>query len=245
MSQPTWHQFALAPGIVADARRVLWLEAERTLLVADLHLGYVWIERQRGTLLPLVSDDTFQRLGALLDDYRPERWVFLGDTVHGVGSDGVAERELAALFATLGAGPDIVFVLGNHDRKLPERTRWLHLPAHVSFVPLMQIGPHVMIHGDRHPWPEVEAKLGEEGWAFYGHEHPAIGIGDGVATSVKVPTFLVGDRRVILPAFSRWAAGQVFGRNAPLSPLSVPDTFTRAIAVMGDRVLPLERRVGP
>lgn len=241
MSPPNWHQFALAPGIVADARRVLWLETHRTLVVADLHLGYVWIERQRGTLLPIVPDDSLLRLAELQEDYGPERWVFLGDTVHGVGCDDVAERELAALFVTLQDVPRIDFVIGNHDLRLAERTRWLHLPASVSFAPLVQVGPHVLVHGDRHDWTDLEGKLGEGGLVFYGHEHPAIQLGDGVATSVKVPSFLIGERRLILPAFSRWAAGQVFGRHAPLSRLSTPDSFGRAIAILGDRVMPVER----
>ncbi|MCC6233574.1 MAG: hypothetical protein IT580_13070, partial [Verrucomicrobiales bacterium] len=38
----------VTPGVWLDARRAVWLEGHRALLVADVHLGYVWAERQRG-----------------------------------------------------------------------------------------------------------------------------------------------------------------------------------------------------
>ena len=64
MTQHT--RFELKPDLVLDARRAVWLAAERTLVVADLHFGYVWAQRQNGQLLPLsASDDTAERL---LDD---------------------------------------------------------------------------------------------------------------------------------------------------------------------------------
>ena len=56
---------------------------------------------------------------------------------------------------------------------------------------------------------------------------------------MKVPAFLVGPRRVVLPAFSRWAAGQVMGRQAALSPLADATALRHAVALLGHRVLPL------
>jgi hypothetical protein len=73
----------LNPALVLDARRAIWLAAERTLVVADLHVGYVWAQRQSGQLLPLsASDDTADRLFALAEDYDAQSIVLLGDIVH-------------------------------------------------------------------------------------------------------------------------------------------------------------------
>lgn len=226
------------PEVIADARRAVWLEAERTLLVADVHLGHLWVERQRGTLLPIVPDDTVHRLEVLRREYRPARWVFLGDTVHAVARIGVLEDELRQLIRLVGGEPS-TFVLGNHDARLPELLR--SLGYHGECTRLAVAGPHVLVHGDAMPWDTAKARLGQGGRVFCGHEHPAVVLGDGVATRVRVPCFLVGPHRVILPAFSRWAAGQVFPTEPFLSPMSSAEDFEAAVAILGERLLPLPR----
>lgn len=229
-------RWCLAPGVVANSRRAIWLENERTLLVADVHLGHLWVERQRGTLLPIVPDDTLERLEALRREYRPSRWVFLGDTVHAVARNAVLEDELRSLIRWLD-GDLATFVLGNHDARLPELLASLGYSADCTRI--AKVGPHVLVHGDAMPWETVAPLREPEGLVFYGHEHPAVVLGDGVATAVRVPCFLVGNHRVILPAFSRWAAGQVFPSEPFLSPLSSPGDFDWAIAILGDRLLPV------
>jgi len=226
----------MAPDVVADVRRAVWLEKERTLLIADVHLGHLWVERQRGTLLPIIHDDTLERLESLRGDYQPDRWVFLGDTVHAVARLSVLQDELRNLIRWLD-DELVTFVLGNHDARLPEMLRSLGCGAECTR--LATSGPHVLVHGDAMPWESVAARLGSGGMAFYGHEHPAVVLGDGVATAARVPCFLVGTDRAILPAFSRWAAGQVFPSEPFLSPLSSSVDFGQAVAILGDRLLPV------
>lgn len=226
----------IGPDIFADSRRAVWLAAERTVLVADVHLGHLWVERQRGTLLPLVPDDTLPRLEALRLAYHPDRWVFLGDTVHAVAQNTVLEDELRELLRWID-GANVTFVLGNHDARFPDLLRSLGHDG--ACTRCATAGPHVLVHGDSMPWSKVEPHLGTGGRVFYGHEHPAMVLSDGVATSARVPCFLVGPDRVVLPAFSRWAAGQVFPSEPFLSPMSSLDGFERAVAILGERLLPI------
>ncbi len=228
---------ALGGGVQLDARRAVWLEPQRTLLVADVHLGYVWAERQRGALLPLVEEDAGARLCELLDVYPAERLVLLGDTVHATARNQVLEEELAAVLELLTGRVALEFVIGNHDVNLASMLARLGVERPAARC--LSAGPHVLVHGDGFGWCDVAGGLGSDGWVFSGHEHPAVRLGDGVATEVRVPAFLVGERRVILPAFSRWSAGQVCGRQAPLSPLTDPDALHHAVAVLGHRLLPL------
>jgi metallophosphoesterase superfamily enzyme len=72
-----------------------------------------------------------------------------------------------------------------------------------------------------------------------GHEHPAISIGDGVTTSQKCPCFLVSDTVIVLPAFSRWAAGTDIHAHPFMSETARAAKFTRAIAICGKRLLPI------
>jgi metallophosphoesterase superfamily enzyme len=110
-------RFELADGIVLDARRAVWLAPERTLVVADLHFGYVWAQRQNGQLLPLsAGDDTTDRLLALAADYEAQSIVLLGDIVHAAVSLPELRAELADFFARLRARVAVICVAGNHDR---------------------------------------------------------------------------------------------------------------------------------
>src|SRR4030095_4400845 len=81
---PMIHQsLEVAPGVVLDARRAVWLADSRTLLIADPHLGYAWAHRNSGNLLPLGrASDPLDRLAALAASYACERIVLLGDVVH-------------------------------------------------------------------------------------------------------------------------------------------------------------------
>ena len=45
----------LLPGLAAHPSGALWIPESRTLLVADLHLGYGWAQRRRGELGPLAD----------------------------------------------------------------------------------------------------------------------------------------------------------------------------------------------
>lgn len=239
------HSSALpaAPGVLVDPRRAAWLPESAVLVVSDLHLGYVWVERSRGALLPLVSEDATRRLLELIADYQPRQCVFLGDTLHATADLEVLGSELSELINAIGAKCQLHFVIGNHDRQLaPLVTR---LGFYIPCSRTLRCGPHLLVHGDEFRPQDLEPELGPAGWIIYGHEHPAISVSDGVTTQLKVPCFLAGPRRLVLPAFSRWSAGQVFGRQPLLSLLTPLQDFQSAIAILGDHLLPMPlRRLG-
>lgn len=56
-------------------------------------------------------------------------------------------------------------------------------------------------HGDR----ALEAPAG--GIEVIGHHHPAVQWWDRAGGSVKLPALIASSRRLVLPAFSPWAAG--------------------------------------
>ena len=244
MYPPPQNRCELIPGVMADAQRALWLEEERALVVADVHLGHLWVERQRGALLPIVPDDTLDRLLLLRRDYSPRTWIFLGDTVHAPARLTVLEDELHRVIETLRAGGDCAmhFVLGNHDRFLGGMLQRLGLEARCVDEHLA--GRHVLIHGDHHTWPELLPWLQPPGRVIHGHQHPALVFGDGVTTTIKAPCFLVSPRRIVLPAFSRWAAHVPWDAQPPLSPLSQDDPPEIAVPILGDRLMPLRLRDG-
>jgi metallophosphoesterase superfamily enzyme len=169
-----------------DARLALWLAELRILVVADLHWGYAVSHRVHGNLLPAWGDaDIAQRLNSLVADYDPSEMIWLGDSLHTLaGPDAASEF--------LNASPvPVTIVSGNHD------ARW----SRAQGCAVLTRGSFFLHHGDRAHDVPVEAL------EIVGHHHPAISWRDGGGTRLKLPALIAGRRRLVLPAFSPWAAG--------------------------------------
>lgn len=175
----------IQPGVWLDARRALWLEPERTLVVADLHWGYAASHGARGNLLPHWGDDVIERtLEALQRDYQPATMLWLGDIVH--AAEGAARAEH---FVRRAAVP-VTLIAGNHDR------RWRGAETRS-----LRRGRYFFHHGDAGFAPPADAI------EVIGHHHPATLLQDGAGMSLKVPVLVASARRLVLPAFSPWAGG--------------------------------------
>jgi putative SbcD/Mre11-related phosphoesterase len=182
---PSATRAEVRPGVWLDARCALWLAAERLLVIADLHWGYAASHRARGNLLPLWGDEEIAaRLESLLADYEPAEMIWLGDVLHDVEGRGNAERFLRE------ARTPITLLAGNHDR------RWT-----VARERTLVRGNYFFHHGDNSP----EIPVGHI--EILGHHHPAVSWYDGAGGRLKLPALVAGARRLILPAFSPWAAG--------------------------------------
>jgi putative SbcD/Mre11-related phosphoesterase len=230
-------RFQLWPGIVLDARRAVYLEGESVLAVADLHLGYAWAQRNRGQLMPLsVPDDTAERITILLEEYRPRTLAVLGDIVHDTVPITEFRVALHAFLKAMETQVELRLLAGNHDR-------WLAREITQPLLHDWQAGPHRFLHGDGHSLISAKSLLQETqeagGRLILGHEHPAIGISDGVAHRARVPCFLASDHWLVLPAFSSWAAGSNVRCGTYLSPFPQAAPPTKAVAVLAGKLLPI------
>ena len=176
----------LQPGVWLDARRAVFFEASRLLVVSDLHWGYAESHRVRGNLLPDWGDAEIARnLRTLIADYRPAEMLWLGDSLHTLAGRTEAERFLTA------APVPVTVLAGNHD------ARW----AAAAGGRLALRGGFAFHHGD------LAAELPSGTVEVIGHHHPAFHWWDGAGARLKVPALIWSERRLILPAFSPWAAG--------------------------------------
>lgn len=224
---------SIAPGITLDARRAVWLAEPRALVLADLHLGYAWAQRQSGNLLPLgPAGEEADLLAALVADYAPERVVLLGDVVHRALALPGLREEICRLMSALAGVPEVEIVLGNHDRALPALLASCDLQIRASRE--LQLGPFLLRHGD----DAAAREPGKDGWQLIGHEHPAISLGDGV-TALKCPCFLIAESLIILPASSRWAAGSDVRSGRWMSPAAQAAEFHTAVASLADKLVPI------
>jgi putative SbcD/Mre11-related phosphoesterase len=182
-----------------------------TAVVADPHLGYDRARRRRGEAVPLTGlDDLLHALAVLLPRHGLRRLVIAGDLFE----DAAGRALLPELRRWLGehdlemAG----IAPGNHDRGLARAEPSLPLcPDGV------RLGEWLVVHGDGRLPP---------GRLVLGHFHPCLRWGSRIAA----PCYLIGDERLVLPAFSPDAAGgNVLGERRWHG--------HRCAAIAGDRVL--------
>src|SRR3954447_24877364 len=112
------NQALVADDILLDGRLALIHQTDRWLAIADLHFGYELSQRAAGRLVPLWGMATISdRLEALVNEYRPQRLIILGDLVH----DKTAAREAARLLRGFAGRCEVVVVAGKHDRAVRGR----------------------------------------------------------------------------------------------------------------------------
>ncbi len=170
------------------------LRIGRTLVVADLHIGFEVAMAEEGNYVPSLLGKMVGDLRSILLAGKFKRLVINGDLKHSFVPVRRERRELKAFFEGIsGLVDEVVLVRGNHDVGVA----WLR-ELGVEIVDSLELAGWTVVHGHRL----------EEGERFIiGHEHPAIRLRDEVGASVKVPIFLQGEELIVLPAFSPWAYG--------------------------------------
>ncbi|ASA77113.1 metallophosphoesterase [Thermococcus sp. 5-4] len=200
------------------------LKLGRALIIADLHLGYEVSMAREGFYLPRVFNEVVGRLRSLLERERPKILVVDGDLKHSFVPEWREREELRAFVEEVGPLVDeLILVKGNHD----VGTLWLR-ELGVEIVDEFELAGWKLVHGH---------KLVDGERFIIGHEHPSIRLRDEVGALVKVPVFLMGEKLIVLPAFSPWAYG-----NDVLREIVSP--FLRAYDVSSARVLvPLDEEL--
>lgn len=170
----------------------MWLERERTLVVADLHFekGSSYAARFGQMLPPYDTRETLDRLDRELALLSPARLIFLGDSFHDAGGEARLAPDDYKRLEGLALGRELVWAVGNHDADGPKV-----LPGDV--IDEAQIAGLTLRH---EPVPGVQ--LGE----VAGHLHPAAKVASGRATTRR-RCFVTDGQRLVLPAFGAFTGG--------------------------------------
>jgi hypothetical protein len=198
----------------------LWLAAERTLVVADLHLEKGSAYAARGQMLPPYDTrETLARLTVEAARLRPRIVVLLGDTLHDRNAEERLDAEDARALGALAAVAELIWIVGNHDADGPKR-----LPGR-SAASLTLVGltlTHEPAAGPR--WGEVA-----------GHLHPCAKV-KARGGGIRRRCFVSDGERLVMPAFGAFAGGlnvrdAAFGGLFRRPPLAVALGARRAHAV--------------
>jgi DNA ligase-associated metallophosphoesterase len=189
------------PDLTLLPEGAAFVDSERILIVADVHLGKSATFRARG--VPVPEGDTardLQRLRELVRKSGAARVVIAGDLFHApAGVTVELEAELAGFLAELGV--PVSLVAGNHDR-------WLAaFPGSLEGLPHLDLGSSMRVIHD--PQDAAGGQL-----HIAGHWHPVVRISDGRRRSLRMPCFLLRGTTLVLPAFGSFTGGAIV-KQAP------------------------------
>ncbi|MEZ5818540.1 MAG: ligase-associated DNA damage response endonuclease PdeM [Hyphomicrobiaceae bacterium] len=177
--------------VMADRSGALYLPAERTLIVADLHLEKGSAFAARGIMLPPYDTrETLRRLADVLSRYRPVCVIALGDSFHDAGARERLPPDEATELRRLQARQDWIWITGNHD---PQVSPCLGGEVRES----LELGRLTLRHE-----PSQAPSRGE----IAGHLHPAARVALK-GTGLRRPCFVGNGDRLVMPAFGAFTGG--------------------------------------
>ncbi len=187
------------------AGKAVWWPAERTLLLADAHIGKAVSYRRLGVPVPeATTGGNLDAIDVLLAVHDAQRIVFLGDLLH---SRHAHDRDTLAAVASWREQRmqlELVLVRGNHDDRAGDPPpSW---GVHCVDEPLMlPAAPQLALC--HHPDPIDGA------YVLAGHLHPCITVGRGI-DRLRLPCFHFREQVGVLPAFGAFTGMHPIAREA-------------------------------
>ncbi len=182
-------------------RAMFWL-ARSTLLIADTHFGKDATFRRAGVPVPIESlRRDLDRLGETVALTGCERLMILGDFYHARSGRSDQTEQLLTRWFAAHRGLEVTVLEGNHDVHAGSpRADWGLV---YRAKPQVEI-PFAFMHDVDSANVEGVQKCVRVG----GHLHPAMILRGPVGATRKVPCFVIGEDRVILPAFAGFTGGK-------------------------------------
>jgi len=182
------------PLVLLPQKAAYW-PREALLAIADIHFGKAAAFRSFGIPVPRgTTTENLDALDALIDATGARHVLFLGDFLHARAAHAAGTQ--AAMLAWRARRCDLVLTLvrGNHDKHAGD-------PAAALGIDLVDepytLGPFSFCHH-----PDIDAP----GYVLAGHVHPAYVLATRF-DAVRLPCFLVGGQRMILPSFGSFTGG--------------------------------------
>lgn len=228
----------LLPGIFA-VDLALWVQEDRALVIADLHLGIEEMYNKQGVLLPRHNfADIKKRLEKrVFAKVKPELIVINGDLKHEFGS--ISEQEWKEVIGMLRFlqkyCKKIVLVKGNHDKILGPIAQWEGIEIVDEGILLPKAGVFVT-HGERIP---ETGEFEKARVVVIGHEHPAVKIRERYKHE-QFKCFLVGKwkfkKLVVQPSLSAVSLGTDIRQEKVLSPFLKQELEHFKVFAVADKV---------
>jgi DNA ligase-associated metallophosphoesterase len=194
-AEPSAAERGLATALAGEAvelhaERALFWRRERTLFVADVHLGKAAAFRAGGVALPRgTTSSDLARLASLVARTGAQRLVVLGDFIHAADARVDAIDSAFRGWRETHRSLHVTIVRGNHDLRAGDPPPDWNVQVVDAPHPL---APFLACH---------EPDVPRTGYALCGHVHPGVLLAGRAGDSVRLPCFVIGRRHALLPAF--------------------------------------------
>src|SRR5215216_1891530 len=190
MQAPVLHKLHNQNLWLTAQRSIFW-EEQKALIVSDLHFGKTGHFRKSGIAVPqTIYKEDLQRLISLLDFFKPEQLIVVGDFFH---SHANTELDWFRKWRNDFSALKILLVKGNHDIL---KDAWYRETGIDLTEKELRIGSFLFTHD------KCEEK--KDVYTFCGHIHPGIVLQGLGKQSLRLPCFYFAKDHCILPAFSRF-----------------------------------------
>ncbi|AZA57462.1 ligase-associated DNA damage response endonuclease PdeM [Chryseobacterium shandongense] len=170
-------------------QRALFWEEQKALILSDLHIGKTAHFRKNGIALAnQIMKNDLERLSILIEYFKPEKFMVVGDLLHAGDNSDVDEF---CVWRNQYSDLEFHLIEGNHDRisKKLESKLCLNFKSE-----LLEINDFMLIHDFEKKHPKFQ---------ITGHIHPGFVINSAVK-KIKLPCFVVTENQILLPAFSEF-----------------------------------------
>ena len=165
--------------------KALFFPEKGILAIGDLHIGYDFMLRQSGVLVPERQvDEVISNLDYILNEIESKNWkvkkiIFLGDIKHSFGYEFREKDELVQILDFLKtkiSEEDIIFIKGNHDtmdytpnknmKKFHIESEILFTHGHESFLDIFDKEIKLVVSGHLHPSVSIRETSGVKHEAY-------------------------------------------------------------------------------
>lgn len=193
------------------AEKAVFWEENKTLIIADIHIGKGTVFRKSGIPIPQgIMEEDLLNITNLINKLNTEKCIIVGDLIHaesGISSD--VKRKFSQWLETTHC--EIHLVLGNHDRALiknlpPEWDLHTHQEG-------LLVEPFYFSHFPMHH---------EQWFVWSGHLHPKVEI-KNTYDRVVLRCFQVFNHLAILPAFGFFVGGSMVKKSEDCKIYAIAD----------------------
>lgn len=182
---------------LSPERTIFW-EDEKALILSDSHFGKTGHFRKSGVPVPQnIFLEDLQRLFNLLQFYKPEQLIVIGDLFH---SQTNKEHLLFEKWRNDFSQLEIVLIKGNHDVLRNDWYKQIKISLFAN-EPL-RMNALAFIHDYAHiqNFPQYA-----DAYFLTGHLHPGIFIKGRSRQHLSFPCFYFNQQFAVLPAFSKFS----------------------------------------
>ena len=182
--------------------KALYWPARKILVIADIHFGKAASFRAQGVPVPRgTTSQNLAALDALMAQYATDEIVFLGDFLHARAAHASATLSAMLAWRERNSKLRLTLIRGNHD---------LHAGDPSAALDMQMVDePHTVGAFSFCHHPDIWGP----GYVLAGHVHPVYVLASRL-DSLRLPCFLAGPTRMILPSFGAFTGGYVITPDA-------------------------------